>query len=253
MTRGRVPSLHQPVVLGAGPRDADRVAFLEGIRTDQRRRHLAGDADQRDRIHQRVLQAASLHWSRRARRSPACTPGLAGRARIAFGRMAGALLVAHENVLQLRPAGRSRHRSAAPRRRDSRKSCLTPLSSMRATPFPRRSSAVSCSSPKIRNPFNRCFVQGPRPETRNVAICSAAIKKAPSGAFELRTRCLKPAELLRHACAPAYHKNDALLHFAVPFGVRTLVMWQTRVNWLCCGNCRKSHAATRLRPSRLAW
>jgi hypothetical protein len=57
MTRQIVDVLHQPVVLGARPGDADGVAFLEGIIADQVRRHLAGDADQRDRIHQRIGQA----------------------------------------------------------------------------------------------------------------------------------------------------------------------------------------------------
>jgi hypothetical protein len=31
-----VDVLHQPVVLGAGPRDADRIAFLERVIADQR-------------------------------------------------------------------------------------------------------------------------------------------------------------------------------------------------------------------------
>ena len=47
---------HQPVVLGAGPGDADGVAFLERIVADQMRGNLSGDADQRNRIHQRVRQ-----------------------------------------------------------------------------------------------------------------------------------------------------------------------------------------------------
>ncbi len=37
---------HQPVVLGAGTRDADGVAFLERVVADQMRRDLPGDADQ---------------------------------------------------------------------------------------------------------------------------------------------------------------------------------------------------------------
>ena len=37
-------ALHQIVVLGAGPRDADGVAFLEGVVADQVGRHLPGDA-----------------------------------------------------------------------------------------------------------------------------------------------------------------------------------------------------------------
>ena len=93
-----VDVLHQPVVLGAGARDADRVAFLEGVGADQRRRHLAGDAHQRNGIHQRVLQGRHRIGSAR--------PGgdqhharLAGRARIAFGCVPRPLLVAHEDVL----------------------------------------------------------------------------------------------------------------------------------------------------------
>ena len=38
------------IVLGAGPRDADRVAFLEGVIADHMRRHLPRDANQRDRV-----------------------------------------------------------------------------------------------------------------------------------------------------------------------------------------------------------
>ena len=51
-----VDVLHQPVVLGAGPRDADRVALLEGVVADQVRGYLAGDADDGNGIHQRVGQ-----------------------------------------------------------------------------------------------------------------------------------------------------------------------------------------------------
>ncbi len=51
-----VDVLDQPVVLGAGARDADGVAFLEGVGADERGRNLAGDADERNGVHQRVLQ-----------------------------------------------------------------------------------------------------------------------------------------------------------------------------------------------------
>jgi hypothetical protein len=52
-----VDVLHQIIVLGAGPGDADRVAFLEGVVADEMGRHLAGDADERDRIHEGVGEA----------------------------------------------------------------------------------------------------------------------------------------------------------------------------------------------------
>ena len=38
-----VDVLHQLIVLGAGPRDADRIAFLERIVADQMGRHLPGE------------------------------------------------------------------------------------------------------------------------------------------------------------------------------------------------------------------
>ena len=43
-------ALHQIIVLGAGPGDADRVALLEGVVADQMGRHLPGDDDDRDRV-----------------------------------------------------------------------------------------------------------------------------------------------------------------------------------------------------------
>ena len=89
--------LHQIIVLGAGPRDADRVAFLERVIADQMGGDLAGDADERDRIHQRVGQTGHRIGGAGAGRDQH-RADLAGRARIAFRRMHRALLVAHENV-----------------------------------------------------------------------------------------------------------------------------------------------------------
>jgi hypothetical protein len=92
--------LHEIIVLGAGPRDADRVAFLECVIADQMRRHLARDDDDRDGVHERVGEPGD--GVRRARsRGDEHRADLARRARIAFCRVHGALLVADENVLEL--------------------------------------------------------------------------------------------------------------------------------------------------------
>jgi hypothetical protein len=91
--------LHQVIVLGAGPRDADGVAFLERIVADQVRRHLSGDADDRDRVAERVGQAG--HGIGRARAGGhQHAANLTGRAGITFRGMNRALLVAHQDMLQ---------------------------------------------------------------------------------------------------------------------------------------------------------
>jgi hypothetical protein len=92
--------LHEVVVLGAMARDADRVAFLEGIRADEMGRHLPGDAHDRDRIEKSVGEPRDDVGGARPGRDEEAAD-LAGRARIAFGRMRGALLVAHQDVAQL--------------------------------------------------------------------------------------------------------------------------------------------------------
>jgi hypothetical protein len=58
--------LDQEVVLGRGSRDADVVGFLERVVADQVRRHLAGERDQWDRIHEGVLQRGHQIGRRRA-------------------------------------------------------------------------------------------------------------------------------------------------------------------------------------------
>ncbi len=65
---------------------------------------------------------------------------LAGRARIAFGGVRRALLVAHQDVLDACPAGTARRRSAAPRRRDSRRCARRPG---------RSSAVITISAPVI--------------------------------------------------------------------------------------------------------
>ena len=66
-----VDVLHQIIVLGAGPRDADRVAFLERVVADQVGRHLPGDARRAGSNPSARRSARSPHWSRRDPRSPA--------------------------------------------------------------------------------------------------------------------------------------------------------------------------------------
>ena len=95
-----VDVLHEVIVLGAGPRDADRVAFLEGVVADEMGRHLAGDADQRNRVHQRIGEAGHRIGGA-GTRGDEHDARLAGRAGIAFRRMGRPLLVAHQDVLHL--------------------------------------------------------------------------------------------------------------------------------------------------------
>ena len=92
--------LDQPIMLGAGARNTDRIAFLEAVRADQRGRNLSGDADQRNGIHQRILKRRHRICGTGTRRHQHHA-ALAGRARIALGCMARTLLVANEDVLNL--------------------------------------------------------------------------------------------------------------------------------------------------------
>ena len=99
MDRARqlVDVLHQVVVLGAGARDAGGIGLLEGVIADQVRRHLPGQADDRDAVHQRIRQAGDRIGRARAG-GDEHDADLAGRARVAFRRMHGALFVAHQDV-----------------------------------------------------------------------------------------------------------------------------------------------------------
>ena len=91
---------HQIIMLRAVSRNAHRIAFLKRIRPDQMRRHLPGNANQRDGIKHRIGQPR--HGIGRPRtRCHKHTANLAGRPRIPFSSMHSTLLVPHQNVLHL--------------------------------------------------------------------------------------------------------------------------------------------------------
>ena len=90
--------LHQIIVFGAGPGDADGVAFLKGVVADEVGRHLPGDHDQRNRIAQRIGQAGHRVGGARSG-GDQHGADLAGGTCIAFGRVHRALLVPHENMV----------------------------------------------------------------------------------------------------------------------------------------------------------
>ena len=93
-------ALHQIIVLGAGPGDADGVAFLERIVADEVGRHLAGEAHDRDGIHERIGQPGD-RIGRAGAGGHQHASDLAGRAGIAFRRVHRALLMPHQDVPDL--------------------------------------------------------------------------------------------------------------------------------------------------------
>ncbi len=95
-----VQVLDQEIVLDAGASHADRVDLLECVAADRVARHLAGQHDQRDRIH--VGGGDAGHRVGRARaRGHEANPRLAGRARVAVSGVRSTLFVAHQNVLDV--------------------------------------------------------------------------------------------------------------------------------------------------------
>ena len=91
---------HQVVMLGTGTGDAGCVGLLKGIIADQVGWHLAGQADHRHGIHQRVCQAGNRVGGTGA----GCNEnnaGLAGRTGITLGGMDCRLLVTNKDVLDL--------------------------------------------------------------------------------------------------------------------------------------------------------
>ena len=84
-------------VLGDGHRCADDVGFLEGIGADQGCADLAGDHDDRDRVHAGVAQSRQHVGGAGAGRHD-CAADLTGGQGVAFGGVARALLVTDKNV-----------------------------------------------------------------------------------------------------------------------------------------------------------
>ena len=111
--------LDQEVVLGRRARDADIVRFLERVVADQVRRHLPGERDDGDRVHQRILERGDQVRGGGSGRDEA-DADLARRARVALRRMARRGLLPHEDVAnalkvvedvvdrQHRPAGQAK-------------------------------------------------------------------------------------------------------------------------------------------------
>ncbi|SPE35177.1 hypothetical protein SBBP1_80011 [Burkholderiales bacterium] len=92
--------LDQEIVLHAGTRNADRVAFLEGVLPDRVRRNLAGNDHQRDRIHVGGGNASDRIGDPRTARHQRHTD-LVARPRIGVGRVHRRLLVPHQDVLEV--------------------------------------------------------------------------------------------------------------------------------------------------------
>ena len=92
-----VQFLHHEIVFGAGAGDAERVGLLKRIAADELGGHLPGDGHDGNRIHHRVHQ--TRHQVGRARTGRrAAHAHFAGGARIAFGREARILFVAHQDM-----------------------------------------------------------------------------------------------------------------------------------------------------------
>ena len=87
-------------MLGARPRETERVGFLEGIAADEFAGDLSGDGDDGDRIHHGVDEAGGEVGGARAG-SGAADADLSSGASVAFGREGCIFLVADEDVTDL--------------------------------------------------------------------------------------------------------------------------------------------------------
>ena len=93
--------LDHDVPLGAGPRDAADVGLLEGVAADTGRRDLAAEDDHRRAVEERVLHGGH-DVGRAGTGRHEDDARLAGCAGVAFGHVAGALLVPGEDEVEVR-------------------------------------------------------------------------------------------------------------------------------------------------------
>ena len=98
-TRHVLGALHEDRVLRHRHRDADDVGLLERVGAHERREHLSGDRNDRHGVHVGVGDRGDEVRGARARRGDRHAD-LAARRGVALGRVAGALLVAHEDVVE---------------------------------------------------------------------------------------------------------------------------------------------------------
>ncbi len=89
--------LDQIIVLGARAGDTGGIAFLERVVADQMRRHLPGQADDRNGIHQGIGQARN-GVGRTGTGGNENHPDLTGRTGITFRRVHGAAFLANQDV-----------------------------------------------------------------------------------------------------------------------------------------------------------
>ena len=149
ITRGMSSaSCDQVVVLGDRQRDAADVGFLEGVGADDGRGHLAGDRDDRHRVHVRVGDRRDQVGRARAGGGHA-DADLAGGLRVPLGGVAGALLVADQDVPDRGGVEQRVVRRAGSRRRGCRR---------RRRPRPPRASAPG---PALRSIGSVCHERGP--------------------------------------------------------------------------------------------
>ena len=88
---------HQIVMLGARAGNAGGVGFLKRIIADQMGRHLTGQADNWNRVHQRIGKARyGIGCPRSAGYKH--NADLTGRAGVTFSSVDSSLFMAHENV-----------------------------------------------------------------------------------------------------------------------------------------------------------